>query len=142
VPAAPSVSGDALLARQALTSFFTLLHERSYAQAVQYYGGSYDALRVWNPAVAPDDYAALFQNGCEVNGLKCLAIRTIVAEEQVSATEFSFVLEFADEDGGLFVRGPCCGATPEEMPPTSRFTYPVRKVGDRFLVQGGPVYVP
>jgi hypothetical protein len=88
-----------------------------------------------------DDYATLFQRGCTSSGLRCLKIRTIVREEQVSPTEFSFVVEFINDDGTLFARGPCCGTEERETPQT-QFCFTVKKVGDRFLVQDLPVYVP
>ena len=77
-----------------------------------------------------------------MNGLKCLSIRTIVCEEEVSPTEFRFTVEFTNYDGSLFVLGPCCGATETEMPPQTQFVYTVKRVEDRFLVQDLPVYVP
>jgi Tol biopolymer transport system component len=129
-------------ARQALMTYFSLLHERRYSEAISYYGGTYDILRDWNPTVAQDDYATLFKNGCTMNGLQCLSIRTIVHGEKVSPIEFRFTVEFTNDDGTLFVRGPCCGATETEMPPQTQFTYVVKKVGDRFLIQDLPVYVP
>jgi hypothetical protein len=104
-------------------------------------GGTYDILRDWNPTIAQDDYATLFKNGCAMNGLKCLSIRTIVREEQVSP-EFRFTVEFMNDDGTLFVRGPCCSATETELPPQTQFAYAVKKIEDRFLVQDLPVYVP
>ena len=63
-------------------------------------------------------------------------------EEMASPTEFKFVVEFSWDDGSLFVRGPCCGASETDMPPQSQFTVLVIKVDDRFLVQQLPVYVP
>jgi hypothetical protein len=135
-------SSDLEQAREALATFFSLLNEHRYSEAIQRYGGSYDALRAWNPAVAQDDYVKLFENGCTQNGLECLRIRTVVQEEVVSPTEFKFVVEFMNGDGTLFARGPCCGATESEMPTQTQFQYTVRNVGNRFLVQDLPVYVP
>jgi hypothetical protein len=37
---------------------------------------------------------------------------------------------------------PCCGATPEEMPPVRRFEFTVRRVGYAYRVETLPVYVP
>jgi Tol biopolymer transport system component len=129
-------------ARQALMAYFSLLHERRYSEAISYYGGTYDILRDWNPTVAQDDYATLFKNGCTMNGLKCLSIRTIVRGEKVSPIESRFTVEFTNDDGSLFVLGPCCGATEVEMSPKTQFVYTVKRVKDRFLVQDLPVYVP
>jgi hypothetical protein len=72
----------------------------------------------------------------------CLEVQTIVQERTVSSNEFKFVVEFTNDDGSLFVRGPCCRARGTEMPPQSQFLYLVIKVDNRFLVQGLPVYVP
>ena len=133
---------DVAQAREALVDYFSLLHARRYAEAANYYGGSYDILRDWNPTVDPNDYAALFENGCTINGLMCLEVRTIAQEETASSNEFKLVVEFTSDNGSLFVRGPCCGATETDMPPQSQFPYKVRKVDGRFLVQDLPVYVP
>ena len=62
-------------------------------------------------------------------------------EEQVSPTEFKFTVEFINDDGTLFVQGPCCGTEAEE-PPQSQFTFTVKKADNRFLVEDLPVYVP
>ena len=141
-PATKPGSTDLDAAQRALITFFSLLHQRRYEEAVKYYGGSYDMLRYWNPLVPEDDYAALLKNGCEVNGLKCLQVGGMLRTEQLSATRFKFVVQFANEDGSVFVRGSCCGATPEQMPPKSEFEYGVEKSDSGYLVLGGPVYLP
>ncbi len=41
-----------------------------------------------------------------------------------------------------FVLGPCCGATPEEMPPTEEFDFTVRQSGEIYRVVDLPVYIP
>ena len=38
-------------AREALQTFFSLLHDQRYSEAVQYYGGDCETLREWNPTV-------------------------------------------------------------------------------------------
>jgi heat shock protein HslJ len=129
-------------AREALQTFFSLLHDQRYSEAVQYYGGDYETLREWNPTVLGDDHAKLFQNGCSQNGLQCLVIKTVLQEEEISTGQYLFTVEFAQDDGSLFTRGPCCGVTETEMPPVSQFAYTVRKVNGQFLVQELPVYVP
>jgi len=138
----PSTPNDLESAREALIAFFSLLHAGRYSEATDYYGGTYDILRDWNPDVDEDDHATLFKRGCTGNGLQCLRIRIIVCEEQVSPTEFRFMVEFMNEDGTVFVRGPCCGASEEDMPPQTQFTFTAKKVDNRFLVQDLPVYVP
>jgi hypothetical protein len=140
VTPAPMLS-DLEKAREALITFFSLLHAGRYDEAVYYYGGDYNSLRDWNPTIAEDDYATLLRYGCGA-GLQCLRIKTIISEEQASTTEFKFTVEFIKDDGTTFVLGPCCGATEDEMPPQSQFTFTVKKVNSKFLVQELPVYVP
>jgi hypothetical protein len=137
----PSTSNELESARAALTSYFSLLHAGRYSEAIDHYGGDYEVLRGWNPDVNGDDYITLFELGCTANGLMCLELGGVVGEEQVSATEFRFVVEFVNDDGTVFVLGPCCGATEEEMPPQRQFTFVVKKVDSRYLVQDLPVYV-
>ncbi len=128
--------------RESLQTFFALLHDEHYVQAVRLYGGDYRVLQDNNPDIAPDRYDSLLERACKQNGYQCLRVRAIVEEIPMSATEINFIVEFTAEDGRLFVRGPCCGATETEQPPGSRFKYTVRKVRDEFLVQELPPYVP
>ncbi len=133
---------DRARARESLQTFFALMHDGRYAEAVRFYSGEWDILRDHNPDVAPDNYASLLEHACKQNGYQCLRVRTIIEELPLSATEINFIVEFSTEEGKLFVRGPCCGATETEQPPISRFKYTVRKVGGEFLVQELPPYVP
>jgi hypothetical protein len=140
-PATTSRPTDAQTARETLILFFSLLHDQRYSDAVNYYdGGTYDTLRDWNPGV--DDFATMFKSACTFSGLQCLKIRAILREEQATPTEFRFTVQFTTDDGTLFKRGPCCGATETEMPTQTEFPYTVKKVDNRFLVQEMPVYVP
>jgi hypothetical protein len=129
-------------AREALTNYFAALHGKRFAEAAQLYGGSYLELAGYNPRVPPDDHVKLLENGCTENGFQCLEIREVLKAETVSPTEFSFVVEFKNEDGTLFTQGPCCGANATEQPTRSQWTYTVKKVEDAFLVQELPVYTP
>jgi len=126
---------DLRQASETLFSYLSFLHAGRYAEAVNLYGGRYDILRDWNPAVDPDDYAALFESGCETNGLMCLDVAGVLLKEAVSSHEFKFNVEFINEDGSLFVSGP-------ETSPQSQFIYTVMKVDIQFLIQDLPVYVP
>ncbi len=132
---------DIETARETLITFFSLLHDQRYGEALCYYSGSLDVLRDWNPAVA-EDKATLLKSACTLRGLQCLTIRAVLREEQVTPTEFRFLVQFTNEDGSLFTRGPCCGATETQMPTQSQFPFTVKQVDDRFLVQEMPVYVP
>jgi len=137
IATAPVFSLDDLgQVRESLFSYLSSLHAGRYAKAVNLYGGSYDILRDWNPAIDPNDYAALFESGCETNGLMCLDLAGFLLKEVVSPYEFEFNVEFINEDGSLFVSG-------SETSPQSQFVFTVSKdENGKFLVQDLPVYAP
>jgi hypothetical protein len=141
---AMQVPADQELALQSLVDFFGHLSAGRYQKASQLYGGPYEQLIHHNPGLDPQDHAALLRNACTVNGFQCLRVRTVRLHQQAaSGAEFHFRVEFSTPDGGLFVRGPCCGASETDMPPQSEFLYTVTmsKDGD-YRVQDLPVYVP
>lgn len=135
-------SGNIELAREALISYFDLLNRKQYNEATKYHGSGYDYLRDWNPNLDKNDYAGMLKNGCEINGLQCLKIKDILEQEQISPVEFKFIVQFENDDGTLFKRGPCCGATEEQMPTQADFEYAVKLVDGNYLVISQPVYVP
>jgi len=129
-------------AYQALLDFFERLSQGEYTAAADQYAGSYEHLVEFNPTLEPDNRAALWQNGCQVNGLQCLTIRTATFKEVTDAGEYVFTVEFNAPDGSLFVRAACCGEEPT-TPSQSQFEYRVAESEDRqFRVLDLPVYVP
>lgn len=140
--ACASQASDSEQAHLALTGFFDALSTAKYGAAAELYGGSYEILVGYNPDLDPDDYATLWERGCLVNGLQCLAVRTATFNELTAAGEYIFTVEFNHADDSLFVRGPCCGETPT-TPPQFQFEYRVIEGGDgKFQVLDLPVYVP
>lgn len=132
-------SGNIENARKALVEYFDLLNEKQYAKAVRYHGSGYDV----NPSIIDEnDYAGLLKNGCEIKGLQCLKVKNVVEQQQISPVEFKFVVQFANNDGSLFKRGPCCGATEEQMPTQTVFEFVVKLVDNKYMIISPPVYVP
>jgi hypothetical protein len=130
-------------AETVLASYFDNLAAGNYAAAAEQYGGSYETLLYYNPDVDPEDQAALLERACTVNGFVCLSLRQIVEANEAGGDQFRFQVEFQDSDGSLFVLGPCCGASAEEMPPVSTFDFEVRRTeGGRYLVMDLPVNRP
>jgi hypothetical protein len=125
----PDISPDLDKARDAVFQFFSLLQAGRYEEAVAYYGGDYSVLRDWNPDIPADDYARLFESACTINGLQCLAIRTVDPGTDLGNGVYRFAVDFVAPDGSAF------GAE-------RQYTYTVKSVDGAFLVQEVPVYVP
>lgn len=135
----PSTVGEA---HDVLVNFLTLLHTKNYAEAVPLYGGEYEALQVFNPDIDASDREALWTWVCENQLLQCLEIRSTEFLYQ-EGDNYIFQVEFNNQDGSLFVLGPCCGANETEMPPVSQFEFTVtRNTDGTFVVMNTPPYVP
>lgn len=129
-------------AQQSLRVFFERLAQGEYEAAAEQYAGSYEILVSFNPDLDPDDHAALWQRGCQVNGLQCLTIRTATFKEVSEASDYIFIVEFNNLDGSLFELGACCGENPT-TPLQSQFEYRVIEGEDgQFRVPDMPIYVP
>ena len=122
--------------------FFQMLSEGEYAQAAGMYAGDTSSLQYINPSIDENDLERLWRNACTINGFHCLPIKTILKTEKISLNEYNIQVEFQNPDGSLFVLGPCCGASEEEMPPVSQFdVYVIERSGD-YYVTSLPVLVP
>lgn len=137
---------DADLARQTLITYFNLLEDKQFAAAIAYHGSGYEILQVWNPDLELNNHVALLENGCEINGWQCLKIKTVLREQQISESEFKFVVQFENakpltEGESIYVERPCCGEEDNGERETD-FEYTVRKVNDEFLVVTPPRYRP
>jgi len=131
------------VARNTLIHFFADLNNAEFQNAVLHYGGSYEELQYFNPAMDTADKPALFKAGCEVNGLQCMQLMTA---EQVSVEDgliFHYKVSFRAPGGSEFVLGPCCGASETEMPPVRYFDVTVVcDTADFCRVMDLPPYVP
>ncbi|UCF27039.1 MAG: hypothetical protein JSW42_10360 [Chloroflexota bacterium] len=133
---------DSEKANQAITDFFSELSNGNYGKAVTLYGGSYGILTNFNPDLDANDHVALLKNGCQINGLQCLTIRTITFNELSESGEYIFSVEFNDPAGNLFVLEACCGENPT-MVPQFQFEYRVVQGRDgKMRVLDLPVYTP
>ena len=129
-------------AQQALRDFFEHLAQGEYEAAAAQYAGSYETLVSFNPDLDPDDHVALWQSGCQFNGLQCLTVRTATFTTLADSGEYIFTVEFNAHDGSLFVLGACCGEEPV-TPSQSQFEYRVVEGEDgQYLVLDMPVYIP
>ena len=129
-------------ARVVLTAYLDALSRGDYAKAAELYGGDLDVLRGYNPKLAPEDEAALLENGCELNGFQCLPMLIIAEEQTLSETSFEFTVRLVAEDGSVFTIGNCCGADPNNTANISLFPFEVIKQGEQFQVLTLPPYLP
>ena len=136
------------LAEQAAVAFFKFLSSERYSEADRLYAGNYEPLISLSEPYTPNDHALLWKNACELSGLQCLAIDRIISTERYEKTEqnplnaFKIMVEFKDRTGKVFVLGPCCGASEQEMPPVSQFIVDVIEHDGEFYVTSLPVFVP
>jgi hypothetical protein len=134
---------DEQLAQQSLVAFLENLHDEKFEKGVGLYGGTYEIMNDHNPSIDPTNHVALMKNACTINGAQCLEVKSATLDREVSAKEFAFRVEFLNEDGTLFVLGPCCGGNQTDSPPQSAFLFTVIKDSDgKFLVMNMPPYVP
>ena len=128
-------------AEGALRSYFDALHDGRYNEAASLYSGDYDQLQANNPDVDPTDRAGLLERWCDQNGGVCLRIQAVVERGSSSEGEFTFVVEFANDDGSTFEIGPCCGEE-DTGERTRDFAYTVRGTEGVLAVLELPPYVP
>jgi len=134
---------DLEIARETVLAFFTALHDGRYAEAAGYYGGDYDVLlRDISPDVDPNDYALLWEGGC--NYLQCFLVSNIAAATQTAPDEFSIIVEFMwDYDGSrIHFYTACCGGNMADGAVYWQFPYTVKKIEGEMKVMGLPLYLP
>jgi hypothetical protein len=134
---------DAISAQRTLVAFLENLHAGRYEEAARLYGGSYEIMIDHNPNLDPIDHIGLLRNACTINGAECLELKSFALKNDPASNEFDFKVEFMNEDGSIFVLGPCCGGNETDTPPQSVFPFTVIKkdTGD-FVVIEMPPYMP
>lgn len=125
-------------AKVVLVEFLNALHEKNYEAAMMYYGGDYAQLQDWNPAIDPSDREALWKNGCEVNGLNCLAVRNLALESQPDENTFNFIVWFTNPDGVTEFSAQPMGVSEAQ----NEFSFTVTRNDDQYRVETMPVYTP
>jgi hypothetical protein len=134
---------DEQIALDMLVNFLESLHNGEYDEAARLYGETYETMIDHNPGVNSSDHAALLRSACTINGMQCLQVKSISLDKKVSDTEFVFKVDFLNEDGMLFLLGPCCGGDEADILPQSLFYFTVRKVDKNdFHVMDIPPYAP
>jgi hypothetical protein len=143
IPTSTQEANDAQIAKETLLRFLSDLHEGGYEEAAALYGGTYDTMIGHNESVSPADHVSLMRNACEINGAQCLEVENAKLNNQPAPGQFTFSLRFRQQDGTIYSRGPCCGASESDEPPQSTFLLTVKKTPDgSFLVMDMPPYSP
>lgn len=136
-------SSDEQLALQVLADFLQSLYTGNYDKAAQIYGGSYETMINHNPSIDPGDHTALLKTACATNGAQCLRVKSASLDNRISKTEFVFRVDFVNDDGTLFILGPCCSGNATDVSPQSVFYFTVIKVDkNKFSVMDMPPYAP
>jgi hypothetical protein len=138
-----SIVDDRLAAEAVLVSFFNDLSEGRFEEAAAKFNPEDAEVWEWLGGFygesSEEGRAADLDNYCSAVGT-CLPV-TVISSTVVNEG-FSFKVNFINQDGSIFVLGPCCGATEEEMPSVQEFDYQVWKFGEDYKVVTPPQYVP
>jgi len=125
-------------AQETLITFCDLASSEKYEEAAELL-----APEVFN-AIAFNKYKShnfqILEYYCDSIGT-CLETE-VISYEQVTEGHYIFTVKFINSDGSEFVRGLCCGATGEEMPPGTEFEYHVKKIADEYKITTPPLWIP
>ncbi|RJR31636.1 hypothetical protein C4569_01600 [Candidatus Parcubacteria bacterium] len=139
-----SAQDEITQAQEALITFFKYLSRQDFESALTLFEPDEENSWEWiaNFTIEEDrnNKAEVLKNYCEAVGT-CLEVKIIEAKKEVDDV-YNLVVQFQKPDGGVFVLGPCCGATEEEMPPQNKFNFTVKKINSVFKVTTAPVYRP
>ena len=100
----------------------------------------WEAIEQFTPSEESHDTANLLRHYCE-NTQTCLTVQVLDVRE-IDSGKYIFIVQFITDSGDVYVFGPCCGATEEEMPSKREFEYVVEKVSGVFKVTTLPLYRP
>lgn len=137
---------DIATAQQVLIQFFQYLHEEKYEDAVALFDpqdglpDSWEAFEQYSPNTEKSDKAGLLKAYCNLVET-CLPIQ-VKSSGDIGTDIYQFTVQFIQDNGGVYVQGPCCGETEENMPSSDSFAYNVKKIDGTFKVTTSPLYQP
>ena len=137
-----NIPNEAEIAENTLTAFFENLSKNEFSKAINFFSpndSDWENLKVYNEPNETDK-VKMIENYCKAT-TTCLEAE-ILETAKISEDEYRMIVRFLNKDGGIYVLGPCCGATEEEMPPQNEFDFTVKKINGSFKVITPPVYVP
>lgn len=134
---------DEKRAEEALLSVFAYLNDQNYdsaSQLLELEDETWEWLASFSLEEERSDKAKVLETYCEATGT-CLKARIIETADE-GAGVYNSVVQFENNDGSVFILGPCCGATEEEMPPQDKFSFKTIKINGTYKVATPPLYVP
>lgn len=140
-----SQQDESAKATETLVSFFTYLNNQDFEKALTLFelddvANSWEGLETFSLPEDREDKAKVLKNYCKATNT-CLRAKVIEIEKEADG-KYNLVVQFQNADGSTFVRGPCCGATEEEMPSQDIFEFEVKKINNVFKVMTAPIYIP
>lgn len=140
-----SIQDESAKAVEVLVSFFAYLSNQNFEKALTLFelddpANSWEGLENFSLPEDRNNKAKVLNNYCEATGT-CLKAKIIETKKENDDT-YNLVVQFQNTNGSIFVLGPCCGATEEEMPSRDKFDFKVKKINNLFKVTTAPVYRP
>jgi hypothetical protein len=110
-------------AKNTLIAFFDYLSKNEFEAAANLFS--------LDPQFTPLEEFATGNNQAEVLKNYCQAVGTclktnVLSVKKATNDEYHLVVEFVNKDDSIYVFGPCCGATEEEMPSKNKFDFTVK----------------
>jgi hypothetical protein len=145
----PVLKDESEMAKNTLVAFFDYLSKNEFEKALGLFspddntdigGFSWEGLADFSLPAERNNKAKVLENYCKATGT-CLKAKVLEVKKG-TGDNYDLVVQFLNADGSVFVKGPCCGATEETMPSTSKFDFKVKKINNAFKVLTNPVYIP
>lgn len=141
----PASKDESEMAKNTLVAFFDYLSKNEFEKALGLFSlddptNSWEGLASLSPSAERNNKAKVLENYCKATGT-CLKAKVLEVKKE-TGDNYDLVVQFLNADGSVFVKGPCCGATEETMPSTSKFDFKVKKINNAFRASTAPVYRP
>lgn len=140
-----TIQDDSIQAQETLISFFAYLSNQDFENALTLFelneaDNIWERLKDFSLPEDRNDKEKILQNYCQAIGT-CLPANVIQIQKEDNDT-YNLLVQFQNPDTSIFVLGPCCGATEEEMPSQDKFEFKVKKINGTFKVATPPIYRP
>lgn len=137
-----SLQPEEELVKRTLINFFNYLEKGDFDNAVKlFHQDDWEQLNSFSVPSEQGNKAKVLENYCNAVGT-CMKAEVLSVTAKKSKVQYFLVVQFIQDDGSIYVFGPCCGATEEEMPPQKQFIFEVKKIDGDYKVVTPPLYRP